>query len=146
MGEYSDLFKATGDDSESVLRSTYQWLEAFIDKRRYSPTIFEIAKALGVSYPTARARLVKMEQRGWLSRDSRLRSIELKGIPAAPASPAMLDFNALAEMADRLAVAMAGHERGPELFALFGEAYHVEGKRIEMEAALVEAERLGEKG
>jgi hypothetical protein len=48
-------------------------------------------------------------------------------------------------MADRLAVAMAGHERAAELHEFFEAAYHAKLKEMEMEAQLVEAERLGEK-
>lgn len=56
----------------------------------------------------------------------------------------LVTFTGLLEMADRLAVAMAGHERAAELFAAFGVSFHVEQKRLEMEAAYVEAERSGE--
>jgi hypothetical protein len=68
--------------------------------------------------------------------------------------PPSMTYNCLLELADRLAVAMAGHERGAQLFEFFGEAYHqalpiplgdVEGARLRMEAQLVEAERLGER-
>lgn len=132
------------DDSESALRSTYRWIEAFIGQKHYAPTIFEIASGLSIKYDAARNRLLKMEQRRWIGRDGRIRSIVLRGIPDADPTPAMLDYNALAEMSDRLAVAIAGHERGPELHEFFEEAYRSERRRLEMEAQLVEAERLGE--
>ena len=66
------------------------------------------------------------------------------GLPDQGPNPAALTYNGLAEMADRLACAIAGHERAAELFALFGETFHVEQKRLEMEAQLMEAERLGQ--
>ena len=149
MSGYNDLIDSLArpspapDDGESALRSTYRWIEAFMARAHYSPTLFEIAQGMGISYQTARSRRGKMAERRWLSCDGKKRSIVLLGIPAV-ATPTDLTFNALASLSDHLAVAMAGHERGPELFALFGEAYHVKLKELEMEAALVEAERLGE--
>lgn len=150
MHGYNDLINSLArpsphlDDSEAALRTTYRWIEASIDQRRYSPTIFEIAEGLGISYDAARTRLVKMEQRRWISRDGRMRSVVLRGLPDADSAPAQLTFNALASLSDHLAVAMAGHERGPELFRQFQEAYHVEQKRLEMEAQLVEADDASE--
>lgn len=132
------------DDSEAALRSTYRWIETFVNLKRYAPTIFEIASALNIKYDAARTRLVKMEQRRWISRDGRMRSIVLRGMPQADLTPAELDYNALASLSDRLAVAIAGHERAAELFRQFQEAYHVEQKRLEMEAAYQQAESVGD--
>ncbi len=66
--------------SNVALHITYTWIEAFIKKHHHPPTIFEIAEGLGISYQVARLRLIAMERQGAIYRDSRKRSIELRGI------------------------------------------------------------------
>lgn len=82
MNGYADLFNAPArDDYETVLRGSYNWIEAFIKARGYSPTILEIHQARGLSYEMARRQVLAMERRGWIApRYGLMRNIQLKGM------------------------------------------------------------------
>lgn len=64
----------------AALLITYAFIERFVAEHSHRPTIFEIARARGLSYEVARGQVELMQYRGWIYRDVLERGIELKGV------------------------------------------------------------------
>ena len=81
MRGYSDVSNPSPNpDRRANLLSIYRFIETYIARQHYPPTIFEISQALGLRYDATRQRLLEMERLGWITRDGRKRSIVLKGM------------------------------------------------------------------
>ena len=68
------------DMRRPALAITYAYIEGFVTRHGYRPTIFEIAQGRGLSYQAARRQLEIMQYWGWIYRDGCKRGIELRGI------------------------------------------------------------------
>ena len=80
MRGYSDISNPPGPDRRANLLKIYRFIETYIARHYYPPTILEISQALGLRYDAARQRLLEMERLGWIARDGRKRSIVLRGM------------------------------------------------------------------